>query len=56
MNGAAFLPRIILQTGCIAAALVIGVSARQAPFKSGARTVALYATVTGPDGRLVPDL
>ena len=31
-------------------------SARQAPFKSGARTVALYATVTGPDGRLVPDL
>ena len=56
MNGAAFLPRIILQTGCIVAALVIGVSARQAPFKSGARTVALYATVTGPDGRLVPDL
>ena len=56
MNGAAFLPRVILQTGCIVAALVIGVSARQAPFKSGARTVALYATVTGPDGRLVPDL
>jgi VWFA-related protein len=25
-------------------------------FKSGARTVAVYATVTGPDGRLVPDL
>jgi Ca-activated chloride channel family protein len=25
-------------------------------FKSGARTVAVYATVTGPDGRLVPNL
>ncbi|MEO7274229.1 MAG: VWA domain-containing protein [Vicinamibacterales bacterium] len=36
------------------------VSARQdqrpAPFRSGARTVAVYATVTDKDGRLVPDL
>ena len=31
-------------------------SAQQPPFKSGARTVAVYATVTDRDGRLVPDL
>ena len=30
--------------------------AQQQPFKSGARTVAVYATVTDADGRLVPDL
>ena len=30
--------------------------ARQQPFKSGARTVAVYATVTDAAGRLVPDL
>jgi VWFA-related protein len=36
---------------------LVAVSARQEPqFKSGARTVAVYATVTGDDGRLVPDL
>ena len=29
---------------------------QQPPFKSGARTVAVYATVTDKDGRLVPDL
>ena len=29
---------------------------QQPTFKSGARTVAVYATVTGQDGRLVPDL
>jgi Ca-activated chloride channel homolog len=29
---------------------------QQAPFKSGARTVAVYATVTDGQGRLVPDL
>lgn len=32
------------------------VSAGQATFKSGTRTVAVYATVTEPGGRLVPDL
>ena len=31
-------------------------TAQQQPFKSGARTVAVYATVTDPEGRLVPDL
>jgi Ca-activated chloride channel homolog len=30
--------------------------AQQQPFKSGARTVSVYATVTDSDGRLVPDL
>jgi Ca-activated chloride channel family protein len=30
--------------------------AQQPPFRSGARTVAVYATVTEKDGRLVPDL
>jgi len=29
---------------------------RQPPFRSGTRTVAVYATVTDKDGRLVPDL
>jgi Ca-activated chloride channel family protein len=59
MRGVAFLPRIVLQTACVVAALgvaMVAMSARQAQFKSGARTVAVYATVTGPDGRLVPDL
>jgi VWFA-related protein len=41
----------------LAAALAAPVVARQqAPFKSGARTVAIYATVSDEDGRLVPDL
>jgi len=31
-------------------------AAGQATFKTGARTVAVYATVTDPGGRLVPDL
>ena len=36
--------------GCVAAA------PDQQPFRSGARTVAVYATVTDANGRLVPDL
>jgi Ca-activated chloride channel family protein len=66
MRGAALHSRILLQAGCIVAALgaavtvvALGtaVSARQqTPFRSGARTVAVYATVTDADGRLVPDL
>jgi Ca-activated chloride channel homolog len=57
MSGASVLPRLLLQTSCFMVALTLAASARQqAPFKSGARTVAVYATVTGPDGRLVPDL
>ena len=38
------------------ALLVVSTPAQQPTFKSGARTVAVYATVTGSDGRLVPDL
>ena len=39
--------------------LLLGISARgqqQPTFKTGARTVAIYATVTDAQGRLVPDL
>jgi Ca-activated chloride channel homolog len=37
--------------------LTVSIPAQQQPtFKSGARTVAVYATVTDKDGRLVPDL
>ena len=36
--------------------LAAGPAAQQPTFKSGARTVAVYATVQDGDGRLVPDL
>jgi VWFA-related protein len=36
--------------------LLILPAAQQTPFKSGASTVAVYATVTDPSGQLVPDL
>ena len=39
-----------------AAAALILVQGAQGPFKSGASTVAVYATVTDATGRLVPDL
>jgi Ca-activated chloride channel family protein len=43
------------------AAIIVGLAAvaphgQEATYKAGNRTVAVYATVTGPDGRLVPDL
>ena len=42
---------------CLAVAAGLTLSATQQPtFKSGARTVAVYATVTHDDGRLVTDL
>jgi Ca-activated chloride channel homolog len=46
----------------LAAAIVLGLSvsalsgSQEPTYKIGNRTVAVYATVTGPDGRLVPDL
>ena len=40
----------------VAASAVVAYGQEQQPFRSGARTVAVYATVTGPDGRLVADL
>lgn len=44
-------------TGLAVAAALVAVSAEQQPaFKSGASTVAIYATVTDSAGRLVPDL
>ena len=49
--------RILLSVGCLVLALSLTVAARQqTPFRSGARTVAVYATVTDATGRLVPDL
>ena len=36
--------------------LTVALGAQQPTFKSGARTVAVYATVTEREGRLVPDL
>jgi len=50
------VPRVVLLTSVFALGLCLTVSARQQPFKSGARTVAVYATVTDASGRLVPDL
>jgi VWFA-related protein len=44
---------------CAAALMVVGsalVAAQEPTFKAGNRTVAVYATVTDRDGRLVPDL
>jgi VWFA-related protein len=40
----------------IAVALLAGIHAQQGPIRTGARTVAVYATVTDKDGRLIPDL
>jgi VWFA-related protein len=40
----------------IAFALIAAIGAQQGPIRSGARTVAVYATVTEKDGRLIPDL
>ena len=45
----------------VIAAIVAGLSSvaphgQEAIYKAGNRTMAVYATVTGPDGRLVPDL
>jgi Ca-activated chloride channel family protein len=46
----------------VVAAMVLGLSAgalsgyQEPTYRAGNRTVAVYATVTGPDGRLVPNL
>jgi VWFA-related protein len=40
----------------VLAVLAAVLSAQEPTFKTGNRTVAVYATVTGADGRLVPDL
>ena len=43
-------------TAAAVAALTTVTPAQQQPFRSGAKTVAVYATVNDDDGRLVPDL
>src|SRR5687768_1944988 len=49
--------RFALATACVTCALGFAALHGQEPtYKAGNRTVAVYATVTGPDGRLVPDL
>jgi Ca-activated chloride channel homolog len=56
---ARFLPgRSIAAAACATALFwtTIGAQDQQVPFKSGASTVAVYATVTDATGRLVPDL
>jgi VWFA-related protein len=47
--------RIFALAACVAA-LTVSLPAQQPTFKSGTRSVAVYATVTEKDGRLVPDL
>ena len=56
MYGSASPRRALLLAAALSLVLGFTVSARQQPFKSGARTVAVYATVTDAAGRLVPDL
>ena len=48
----------LLTTGCVAAAALAVAHAQQQPppFGTTTRTVAVYATVTDPHGRLAPDL
>jgi len=48
----------LLTIGCVAAAALAVASAQQQPptFGTTTRTVAVYATVTDPQGRLAPDL
>jgi Ca-activated chloride channel family protein len=55
MSGVAKSPTI-LSVACVILALATSVAGRQQTFKSGAHTVAVFATVTDADGRLVPDL
>ena len=56
MRGVSTRSRILVPVVCAVAALAVSVDGRQQTFKGGARTVAVYATVTDADGRLVPDL
>lgn len=56
MRGAPTRPGIILQITCAILALTVSAAGRQQTFKAGAHTVAVYATVTDSEGRLVPDL
>ena len=46
----------LLSSTVVLVPLVVSISAQQPTFKSGAKTVAVYATVSDPKGRLIPDL
>jgi VWFA-related protein len=50
------LTPILLSVCLVAASVASTLTGQQEPIRSGARTVAVYATVTDKDGRLVPDL
>jgi Ca-activated chloride channel homolog len=51
------VPGVPVLIGAALALFTVSIPAQQQPpFRSGARTVAVYATVTDSDGRLVPDL
>lgn len=51
------IPSLVVCTAAAAALLTAGPAGFQQPtFRSGSRTVAVHATVTDGDGRLVPDL
>ena len=52
-------PRLVVALSAVILARMIGMAApvqQQPTFRSGAKTVAVYATVSDKDGRLVPDL
>ena len=49
-----FLPSLTVLA--VVALLAVPVTTQQPTFKSGARTVAVYATIQDRDGRLIPDL
>ena len=56
MQSAAPASRVLIVTAALALLTSSAPAEQQPPFRSGARTVAVYATVTDGDGRLVPDL
>jgi Ca-activated chloride channel family protein len=47
---------VLLCALCVLCGLCLFVAAQEPTFKGGIRTVAVYATVTNAEGRLVPDL
>jgi VWFA-related protein len=59
MRGVALRTRVSIQTACVIACVGVVLSSQdqqQPTFRSGASTVAVYATVTDSSGRLVPNL
>ena len=47
---------LLLALGVLAPLVVTTTAQQQGPIRTGARTVAVYATVTDKEGRLIPDL